>query len=284
MMTALDSQPTLSTAELVLQGPEPHKVQLAFRDMGRGLALWRLWVRLGWNDIVQRYRRSILGPFWLTISTAIMVVALGFVYATIFNMALAEFIPFLCVGLLIWGLVSSIITEAGGLFTGSESYIKQIRLPYSLYVYRFIWSKLIILAHHFVIYLGVLFYFLISPGWDGLFAILGLCLLIINGAFATLYLGIVSARFRDIPQIVASFIQVVFFITPIMWKPELLKEHAYIATLNPFYHLIEVVRAPLLGAVPSLTNYGVVAVVTMLNIALGFTFLTRYRVRISYWI
>ena len=94
-----------------------------------------------------------------------MVVALGFVYAKIFNIALAEFIPFLCVGLLIWGFVSSIITEAGALFTGSESYIKQIRLPYSLYVLRFIWSKLIVLAHHFVIYLGVLIYFLISPGW-----------------------------------------------------------------------------------------------------------------------
>src|SRR5204863_1857737 len=114
----------------------------------------------------------------------------------------------------------SIITEAGSLFTGSESYIKQIRLPYSLYIYRFIWSKLIILAHHSVIYVGVLLYFMFSPGWVALLALPGLGLHAFNGAFATLYIGIVSARFRDIPQIVASFIQVVFFVTPIMWKPE----------------------------------------------------------------
>ena len=115
-------------------------------------------------------------------------------------------------------------------------------------------------------------------------AIPGLCLLALNGAFTTLYIGIVSARFRDIPQIVASFIQVVFFVTPIMWKPELLKDHAYIAVLNPFQHLIEIVRAPLLGTLPSLTNYAVVFLVTIVNIVFGIQFFTRYRVRISYWI
>src|SRR5206468_5355454 len=105
------------------------------------------------------YRRSMLGPFWLTASTAIMVVALGFVYSKIFDIPLAEFIPFVSVGLLIWSFISTIVIEAGSLFTGSESYIKQIRLPYSLYVYRFIWSKVIIFAHNFIIYIGVMIFF-----------------------------------------------------------------------------------------------------------------------------
>ena len=134
------------------------------RDIVDGAALWPLWGKLGWNDILQRYRRSLLGPLWLTASMAIMVIALGVVYGKIFKVPLNDFIPFLCLGLLVWGFISTTLMEAGGLFTGSESYIKQIRLPYSVYVYRFIWSKIIIFAHNFVIYFGILLYFWIWPG------------------------------------------------------------------------------------------------------------------------
>jgi lipopolysaccharide transport system permease protein len=284
MSTPLQARFAEPTTELILQGHDPRGMRLAFADVGAGLAMWRLWVRLGWNDILQRYRRSMLGPFWLTASMAIMVLSLGFVYSKIFGIPVAEFIPFLCVGLLVWTFVSTIIIEAGTLFTGSESYIKQIRLPYSLYVYRFIWSKVIIFAHNFVIYVGVLIFFWTTPGWAGLLAIPGFALLCLNGALTTLYTGMIAARFRDIPPIIASVIQIVFFVTPIMWKPEVLKGHDYIATLNPFYHLIEMVRAPLLGAVPATLSYAVVLAVTALNLVVALAIFSRFRVRISYWI
>ncbi len=284
MSTPIQVHGAPNATELVLRGHDPHSVRLAFSDIAGGLAMWRLWIQLGWNDILQRYRRSMLGPFWLTASMAIMVAALGFVYSKIFGIPLADFIPFLCVGLLIWGFISTIITEAGTLFTGSESYIKQIRLPYSLYVYRFIWSKVIIFAHNFVIYIGVMIFFWTTPGWVALLAIPGFALLCLNGALTTLYTGMISARFRDIPPIVASVIQIVFFVTPIMFKPEVLKSHEYIALINPFQHLIEVVRAPLLGTVPTTLNYVVVLGVTALNLIVALAFFARFRVRISYWI
>jgi ABC-2 type transport system permease protein/lipopolysaccharide transport system permease protein len=284
MSTPLQTHVAPKAAELVLRGHDPHSVLLAFADIGGGLAMWRLWLQLGWNDILQRYRRSMLGPFWLTASTAIMVVTLGFVYSKIFGIPVAEFIPFLSVGLLVWGFISTIIIEAGTLFTGSESYIKQIRLPYSLYVYRFIWSKVIIFAHNFVIYIGVLLFFWTTPGWIGLLAIPGFALLALNGALTTLYTGMIAARFRDIPPIIASVIQIVFFVTPIMFKPEVLKGHEYIALVNPFQHLIEVVRAPLLGTAPTTLNYTVVLAVTALNLIVALVFFARFRVRISYWI
>ncbi|WP_206742994.1 ABC transporter permease [Streptomyces sp. AcH 505] len=260
------------------------QIRLAVRDIVDGAALWPLWGKLGWNDILQRYRRSLLGPLWLTASMAIMVVALGMLYSQILKIALHDFMPFLCVGLLVWGLISAALTEAGALFTGAESYIKQVRLPYSAYVYRFIWGKIIIFAHNFVIYFGVLIYFKIWPGSTALWAIPGFLLLTLNGALASLYLGIVSARFRDIPQIVASVTQIVFFLTPIMWKPELLRENTALLTFNPFYHLCEVVRAPLLGQLPSVDNYVAVALITAVNFLLAAAFFVRFRARISYWV
>jgi lipopolysaccharide transport system permease protein len=256
----------------------------AVADVLAGAAVWRLWGRMGWNDILQRYRRSLLGPFWLTASMAVMVVSLGVLYAELFKAPIDDFLPYLCVGLLIWNLIASFMNEGGTIFTTSESYIKQIRLPYSVYVYRSAWSKLIIFAHNFVIYFGVLIYFRIWPGAAGLLAILGLLLLILNGALVTVYIGIISARFRDIPQLIGSVVQIIFFVTPIMWKPELLSHRAYIADINPFYHLVEIVRGPLLGHVPSFQNYLAVFLITAINFGLAGLVFKRFRSRIAYWI
>jgi lipopolysaccharide transport system permease protein len=256
----------------------------ALTDLASGLVLWPLWGRLGWYDILQRYRRSILGPFWLTASMAIMVIALGVLYAELFNTPIYDFLPFLCVGLLVWNFISSFLTEGGTLFTGAEAHIKQIRLPYSVYVYRSSWSKLIIFAHNFVIYLGVLCYFQIWPGAVALLAIPGLLLLLVNGALASLLVGMLSARFRDVPQVINSVVQIIFFITPIMWKPELLQTRTYITDFNPFFHLLQIVRAPLLGGIPAMENYLIVLLVTLINVAITGAFFTRFRARISYWV
>ena len=213
-----------------------------------------------------------------------MVIALGALYAKLFNQAIDDFLPFFCVGLLVWNLIASYLTEAGTLFTGSESYIKQIRLPFSVYVYRASWAKLIIFAHNFIIYFGVLIYFKIWPGAVSLLAVPGLMLIVLNGTAASLTIGIVSARFRDIPQLIASIVQIVFFLTPIFWKPDSLRGHAYIAEFNPFFHLLEIVRAPLLGNLPSAASYLAVLLLTLMNVAISGAFFSRFRSRIAYWI
>lgn len=257
---------------------------LAFRDVIDGVRLWPLWGRLGWNDILQRYRRSLLGPFWLTASMAIMVVTLGVLYAKLFKTDIRDFMPFLCIGLLVWNYVSSVLAEAGTLFTGSESYIKQIRLPYSLYAFRFVWSRIIIFAHNFVIYFCILLYFQIWPGVGILLAIPGFILITLNVGLAALSIGMASARFRDIPQIMGSIIQIAFFLTPVMWKPELLGDQAYIANLNPFYHMLQIMRAPLLGQEVSLGSFWAVIAMTLVNFAVAALFFRRFRSRIAYWV
>lgn len=257
---------------------------LAVLDIREGATRWPLWVALGWNDIRQRYRRSILGPFWLTASMGVMVLALGIIYARIFHVEVSNYIPFLCVGLLIWSFVSSIFNEIGTLFVGSESFIKQIKLPFSVYVYRFVWSRLIVFGHNFVTYLGVITYFRINPGATVLLALIGLAFLVINALLVSLYLGMLAARFRDIPPIVASCVQIVFFITPLMWKPDVLGETSLLVVLNPFYHLVELARSPLLGQLPTFANLSAVGLLTLFNVAIASAFFVNYRSRITYWV
>lgn len=260
------------------------KAKLAVDDIRGAVELWPLWLRLGWNDILYRYRRSTLGPFWFTASTAIMIVALGLVYSQVLNVPARELMPHVCVGLIVWTFMNSVVIESGTLFTGSESYIKHVKLPYTLYVLRFVLSKAIIFAHDFPIYLATMAFFGIWPGAVALYALPGFVLLMINGIMVTTSLGMVSARFRDIPRIIASLSQIVFLITPIIWMPNLLGERSYLADANPFFHLIELIRAPLLGSVPSERTLIAVAAITLTNLIVAAVLFTRYRSRIAYWI
>jgi lipopolysaccharide transport system permease protein len=262
----------------------PGRLQLAVMDLAGAIALWPLWVRLGWHDILYRYRRSLLGPFWFTANTAITIVALGIVYSQILKMPIRELMPYVCVGLLIWGFISAILHGSGEVFSGAESYIKQVRLPYLLYVFRFIWSKMIIFAHDLPIFVVVIAYFGMWPGAVALLAIPGFLLLTLNGALVTVTLGMASARFRDVPRIVTSLAQIAFLITPILWTPDLLGPRIYLAYCNPFFHLIEIVRGPLLGNLPSIETLWVTLIITALNLVVTVLLFSRYRARIAYWL
>ena len=257
---------------------------LALFDLWVGITRWRLWILLGWQDIRQRYRRSLLGPFWLTLSMAIMVGALSLLYGALFSLSLNDYLPFLCLGFIVWGLISGIVTDGCVVFIGSEAFIKQISLPLSVYVYRLIWRNLIIFGHNMVVFIVVACIFSIWPSWSGLLLLPGLILNCATGIWVCLLLGLISARFRDVPQLVASFIQVAFFLTPIIWKPELLGDRFGIVDFNPFYHFVEIIRQPMLGNMPDNTSWLVTICITVLGWILTFLIFSRFRGRIAYWI
>ena len=261
----------------------PSQTALALRDVVEGACAFRLWGMLGWQDVRQRYRRSTLGPFWLTISMGALVGGLGVLYAGLFRMDVADYLPFVAAGLIIWGLLSGLITEGCAAFIGAEGIIKQVSLPLSVHVYRVVWRNLIVFAHNVAIYVAAAVIFSIQPGWTGLLVLPGLALLCLNGVWMGLLFGLVSARFRDVPQIVASVVQVAFFLTPIIWKPELLPDRAFVLDLNPFFHLVELVRAPSLGQAPGLVSWFAAAGITLGGWLVTLLMYRRYRWRIAYW-
>ena len=261
----------------------PSQTALALQDVVEGACAFRLWGMLGWQDVRQRYRRSTLGPFWLTISMGALVGGLGVLYAGLFRMDVADYLPFVAAGLIIWGLLSGLITEGCAAFIGAEGIIKQVNLPLSVHVYRVVWRNLIVFAHNVAIYVAAAVIFSIQPGWTGLLVLPGLALLCLNGVWMGLLLGLVSARFRDVPQIVASVVQVAFFLTPIIWKPELLPDRAFVLDLNPFFHLVELVRAPSLGQAPGLVSWLAAAGITLGGWLVTLLMYRRYRWRIAYW-
>ena len=264
--------------------PTPSQTALALFDLIQGARTHHLWYLLGWQDIRQRYRRSMLGPFWLTLSMGALVAALGTLYGMLFKVEMAAYVPHLALGFIVWMLISSTVNDGSRVFIGAEGIIKQVGLPLTVHVYRLLWRNLLILFHNAAVFVVVAAIFGVWPGWAGLLALPGLALLCLNALWAILLLGIISARFRDVPPIVASIVRICFFVTPIIWMPELVPERALVLEFNPFYHLVEVVRAPLLGQVPGLSSWIAVLSMTIGGWLLAFAFFRRYRWRIAYWI
>ncbi|QFU15926.1 ABC transporter permease [Microvirga thermotolerans] len=258
--------------------------QSPIQDILEGLVSWRLWIRFGWHDVVARYRRSWLGPFWLIAAMSIFVVALGVVYSTLFKVPIREYLPFVAIGTVVWQFLSAVATESVQTFVEAESYIKQVRRSPVLYVFRVVWRNTIVFFNQFVVGLFVAIacgQLSLAYGW---LAILGLVLLLMQAWWVTLLVGVLGSRFRDLLPIVTSLMQILFFITPVLWPPSALGTNAWIAQFNPLYHLLETIRGPLLGQVPSLLSYAVTIGLAMCGMAVAYAIYARFRSRIVYWL
>jgi ABC-2 type transport system permease protein/lipopolysaccharide transport system permease protein len=256
----------------------------AVADLVDGLRNWELWGTVGWHDIRQRYRRSMLGPFWITLSMGVMVTALGFLYAEILHQDVRTYLPYLALGFIVWALISGLILDACSVFSGAGNIIRQLHMPLSVLVYRMVWRHVIIFGHNIVIYALVVLFLEAWPGDTIVLAIPGLLFVCLNGIWVGLLFGLLGARFRDLPPIVASALQVIFFLTPILWTPSLMDNRRIFVDANPFSHFVDIIRLPLLGQSPSLLTWLVVLGMTIGGSAVTFVFFVRFRERIAYWI
>ncbi|MEM7198302.1 MAG: ABC transporter permease, partial [Pseudomonadota bacterium] len=141
-----------------------------------------------------------------------------------------------------------------------------------------------IFAHNAVIVVVLHLFLPIPYGLVTLLSVPGLILLVLNGLWVSLVLALICARFRDVPQIIGSLVQISFFMTPIIWIPSVLGDRAWLAALNPFTHMLQIVRAPLMGEMPTLVNYGVVMGLLIVGWVLAVFLLARARHRVAFWI
>lgn len=233
-----------------------------FSDALASLKLWRVWTFLGVQDIKARFRRSFIGPLWILLNLAFFVGGAGFVYGVMFGQPMADFLPFLITGFVIWGFLLSSFVEAGAAFTGSEGYIKQFSYPKQIYLLRALVSYSIVLLIGFsaVIPMQIVFQNFSIVGW--IIAIPGLALLLTAALAHIVISAYVGTRFRDLPFALSGLLQVIFFVTPIMFPIKVLqaKHLDFVYQYNPLYYLIDIVRHPILeGGFPSSENYAFAA-------------------------
>jgi len=272
--------------DLTISGLEPLGMS-AVEDITSGGRRWELWGRLGWLEIKRRYRRTTLGPFWSSLTLLIFVVVMGSVGSGLLSRNSAEYLPFLVAGLVVWTMLSNIMTESGGVFTGGAGLIRQMSFEYSVLAYALVWRNFITFLHNMVVYLLImLVYMPHALTWRLVFVLPSLFLLMVNGVWMSIVLGTLTARFRDVQQIVQSIVQVAMFVTPLFWSPDSLSgvRRIIFVGLNPLYHLLSIVRDPLLDRPPSLNSWIAVLIITVIGWSLALLVYGKFRKRIAYWL
>ena len=273
-----------TTAITLLDSPNYPVGQTIAAEVIGGFRDWRVWTILGWDDIRQRYRRSVLGPFWITLSTAMFILLLGVIYSRLFHTDIAIYIPYLSAGLPLWGFISASINESCLAFQEGSRIMKQIKLPHSIYILRVVWRNFIIFLHTIVIFVPVAILFHVIPTRATLLILPGLFLVCVNVIWLATVLAIFSTRYRDILPIVGTCIQIAMFATPIMWLKSSLGADTYIAEINPLYHLIEILRAPMLGMAPQLLSWLVCSGLAIVGSAFAIGLLVSKSRRIVFWV
>jgi ABC-2 type transport system permease protein len=265
----------------------------AFKDMRDGFGQRELWLSLGWQDIKQRYRRSVLGPFWITIATGVQATAIGILYAALLGQPLREYLPYVAVGLIVWNVIQASILEGSDVFIANEGLIKQLPSALSVHVYRLVWRQFLFFAHNFAIYFVVLLAFGVWQNlhWTVVFAIPALLLIFANSMWVSILFGIFSTRYRDIAPILGSMTLMLFVLTPVMWNTKSLQEQggdvadrAKLAEIVPTFHYLEIVRAPLLGDDQRLYHWGIVGAITVVGWIAAVFALKKFRSRVPYWV
>ena len=213
------------------------------------------------------------------------VIALGLVWSNLWHNDPKVYLPFLTSGMLCWVLFSTICAEGCGGIVGSEALIKQLRISYTLLACATVWRNVIVFFHNLSVYVLICIYAGVTVTWATLLAVPGLLLLCLNGLWIAVLLGAVCARYRDVQQLVGNILQISLFLTPIFWSADQLTGRAaMLADYNPLYHLIAIVRDPLMGKAPDTLHWVVVAVGTLLGWTLTIHVMGKFRHRIVYWL
>lgn len=257
----------------------------ALQDLWQGWRDYRqLWLATGWYDVHKRYRRSVLGPFWITISLGVFVAALSFLYGPLLGREIVDYTPFLAFGLIAWTLISQIVSESCTVFVANGHIVRQMKAPLSIYIFGMIWRNMLIFVHNIALYVLIALVFALYPTWSTLLVVPGLLLICLNALWIGMLLGTLCTRFRDIPPIVTTVMQMMFLLTPILWRPDQVSGREAISRLNPFYYFVELIREPLLGSAGSPLIWTVAILITLAGLAVALPLYGRFRDRIVYWL
>lgn len=266
--------------------PKVSNYPKALDDIISSFSSWRIFYLIGVNDVRKRYARSKLGQFWIVLSLAINIGALALVLSLLLKVSLSTYLPFIAIGTVIWTFISGSIIEGANLYINHTSYIKELSISKLSYLNSLFVKNIIIFLHN-VIFLGILYF--IYPYHVSLNSVFlsttGLLLTLIFLYPIIMVISIISLRFRDFPNMIASGIQLVYYLTPIMWKEEIMPKTVQTYLMfNPFAVFLSICRNPLIGSAINNTYWISAIIYIILSWLIAFPFYSKYKSRIVYWI
>ena len=231
----------------------------AFKEIIGTIKNHDLWVNLAISKLRVRFIRTALGPVWEIIGTMIFLIFITVIWSRLWGRSFFDYFGFLYTGYAIWKIISTTITESTFLF--SELYANALRNmkcnPLSFCLGNS-------LKNIFILFLNLPIVFLITM-YNGTLSINGILLLcyyliifFITTVCVSFMVGSLCLKFRDLQYSVVVIMQLLFFMTPVIWDPQQISEKGrfFLVDVNIFYHYVEFFRSALLyGKVNMLSVY-----------------------------
>ncbi|MEM9233145.1 MAG: ABC transporter permease [Pseudomonadota bacterium] len=252
-------------------------------DIRSGLKRWRLWSSMALRHFMGQYKGALIGPLWITVTTAMTASGLGLLYAQLFGRNIDEHLPYVTIALVVWAYMNTFATSGTAVFNANAHIFKEYPLPLSMFPMRLVVIQMVNFAFRFLVLVGVMVIFSVPVTLTSLWAIPGFLLITWIGFWASLALGVINARFRDFGQLVSAVFGFAFFITPIFWTTDRLGPYEFIVHYNPLYHMVQVVRGPLLGMGDLPVHFAVVSGIAVLSTVIGLAVYGRFSHRLPYW-
>jgi ABC-type polysaccharide/polyol phosphate export permease len=241
-------------------------------------------IYLAWSDTKARYKTSVIGPFWPTLSNVLGVLCLGLVWGHLLKQDMDTFIPQLTVGLIVWQLIAGVLTDGPSTFTRHGGMIRNVAMPSWFFAVRALSKHLINLLHNVIIIVGVMWYYQVPLTANTWLLVPGLLLVTLNLYWLLHGLGLAGARFRDIELLINSLVPLLFFISPVIYRADSLPAALNVVWLNPFSYMIEAVRTPILGGAPPILTWTVLVVMLLVGGSLTWVYQRTQGKNLAFWV
>lgn len=277
---------TLPHKHSLLSAPSKQRsdIDKAWADIVRAGRDRAIWMALGWNDIQRRYNRSRLGVVWAGLSLIILVSALGPVYSKLMSIELSVYMMHLLLGFILWNFATATVMESAREYVNAENFLVSFQLSYVTLLMRVVWRNCVVLCYQLLVFLLFCLILQYPPNIYWLVAPLALLLIALNALWMGMFVSIFATRYRDLNELLNNLFRLIFFVTPIMWIPSVREELVFIADINPFYHLIELIREPLMYGTMSSRSWLICTLMCIIGWMITFPVFAKYRSRIAFWL
>ena len=286
----LTSEPmgTMSEAAFTPSAPTaaaaPGAVAAGLKELLGGIHHWRVWHLLGIRELRHRYARSKLGQLWLMLSTGVMIGVLSGVWSLLWSQPVRDLIPFFGTGLVMWTFLSQVLIDCTSIFVTHGNLYRNQRMNFSVSIYSLIYKNSIMLAHNLVIVALLIVACGVPINAYLLQIVPAFVLTWITMLWTGYVVAMICVRYRDIIQVITTWLSVLFFLTPVFWKPDFLPERFhFIIDYNPFAQSLELLRNPFLGQPVSLHAWVFTIALALSGGLLALPVIGRYQRRIIFW-
>ena len=206
-----------------------------------------------WRDIKVRYKQTVIGILWAVFQPFIIMIVFSVFFGKLAKMP-SEGIPypiFVYTGLLFWQFFSGALGEASNTLISNSSIITKVYFPRLILPIADTVTKLADFFFASIVLIGLMIYYGYTPSLTGVFLMPVLLILsFLSAVGGGLILSSINVRYRDVRYVLPFFMQILLFVTPVIYPPSIAGKYSWVLLLNPMSGIIENARAGILGTGP----------------------------------